>query len=76
MTLTELRQLVRDSARNAGDTTQYGESVIDYALLKLGIRFCRETRYLWTSSDLTLTSGSTALPTLPTGFLPRRAMGA
>lgn len=70
MTLTAARAMVREYARNAGDSTMYSDTKIDHAIQAAGSEFCRETGFLRTMTTLALTAASNVLPTLPTDFRP------
>lgn len=61
MTIATARTWIRDFARNAGDSTEYSDARVDRALQFVGSRFVRVTRCTRTTSNLTITSGSSAI---------------
>lgn len=69
---TSAAALIREYARNAGDSTAYSSSQVTNAIAAIGHRFVRKTKCTRTKSALTLTSGSNALPALTalSGFRP------
>jgi len=74
--LSTARTWVRQYARNAGDSSMYSDADIDRAIATVGNRFVRETRCLKTTDSLALTTSSSALPSLPTGFRAERSIRA
>lgn len=79
MTLTTARNLIKKFARNvAGNSDEYADDAIDYALQFVGERFCRVTRCLLRADSLALTAASSDVPvgTLPGTFHPERLVSA
>jgi hypothetical protein len=77
MNLITAREWVAGSAWNAsGDNSVFTNADYDRAILYVGNRFCRVTRYLQNRSLLSLTADSSALPAFPTGFAPERTIRA
>lgn len=71
MIISEARTWVRQFAREANDSSVYGDDQIDRAIQGVGNDFLMRTDWK-TTNTLTLTAGSAALPAFPTGFLPER----
>ena len=73
MNLTDARTIVRQFARNAGDSSVYTDAEIDRAILFVGNRFCRIAKPLKDSQSVTVTAttGAVALSSL-TYFRPER----
>jgi hypothetical protein len=76
MNVQTARQYVQQFARSAGSTDEYPVIELDRAIKMACDEFISESKYLKTVDTLTLTSGSDALPTLPTGFRPERLLSA
>lgn len=68
--LTDLQKMVRYSARNSKDSTEYVGEQIDFAIQQAAREWIRITKATRQLDSLTLSVGSTALPSLPSGFLP------
>jgi hypothetical protein len=60
MTLTTARAMVRQFARNAGDSSMYSDTDVDRAIRFVCQRFVRFTRCVKATSTITLTASSSA----------------
>ena len=79
LTVQQLREQVRFFARNGGDASMYTDTDIDVALRYAADFLARETLITRRVDSLTLTAGTSALPTFPTGqaaFRPARLINA
>lgn len=72
MTITEARALLLAFAANKGETSIYGEVAQDHAIMAIGEDVITFSDCTLRTDSVTLTSGSDALPALPTNFLPNR----
>lgn len=70
MTHSQARAIVRQFARNGYDLTTYPVRHIDQAISGICDEFIGVTHCTHTLGSLAISSGTTALPTLPTGFRP------
>ena len=70
MNITEMRTHIRYFARNAGDSTQYNNTEVDFSGQIAMDEAVQRLKCLPTNSTLSLTSGSDTLPTFPGGFTP------
>jgi hypothetical protein len=75
-TLTTARALVRQFARNAGESSMYSDADVDRAIQAIGDDWIHHTRCTRTLSDLSLTADDSDLPSLSSlataGFLPEQ----
>lgn len=70
LSVANARLMVRDFARNAGDSSMYTDTQIDRSIQIIGNRFVRKTSCTVKKSTLAITLGSNALPSFPTNFRP------
>lgn len=66
MTIAEARTLVRQFARNAGDSTMYADADVDRAMQWIGNQFCRVTRCIKLRTGAALSSGDVSV----SAFIP------
>jgi hypothetical protein len=69
-TITDLRTLVRYSARDASDSAKYSDTRIDWAIQQAMLAWARETKTPRQLSTIALTQGSATVGAFPTGFTP------
>jgi hypothetical protein len=76
MYASDARIFIRTAARDATDNSAWADGDIDRALYFVVADFLRNTRASRRIDTLALSSGSNALPALPSGFRPELAMAA
>lgn len=74
-TLTDLRNWSRQFTRNAQDSTMYNNTQIDRAIQLSADEWLRITKATRRLDSVTLTAGSSIVPTLPTNWKPEFKMG-